>query len=151
MKYDGWIEINNNIDIIKLQNSMEIVNKVGSVLTFTGLVRETSIKSDKKVVGIEIETWEDKADEIMRKIANKIGNNNNLHGIRIVHLKGKMVIGDPIVYIIIYSEHRKEGFIAMEEAIYEYKNNSPVWKKEIYEDLTSQWITTKEELKKAFE
>ena len=85
------------------------------------------------------------------KNANKIGNNNNLHGIRIVHLKGKMVIGDPIVFIIIYSEHRKEGFIAMEEAIYEYKNNSPVWKKEIYEDLTSQWITTKEELKKAFE
>ncbi len=67
MKYDGWIDINNNIDLIKLQNSMEIVNKVGSVLTFTGLVRETSIKSDKKVVGIEIETWEDKADEIMRK------------------------------------------------------------------------------------
>ena len=93
MKYDGWIDINNNIDIIKLQNSMEIVNKVGSVLTFTGLVRDTSIKSDKKVIGIEIETWEDKADEIMRKIANKIGNNNNLHGIRIVHLKGKMVIG----------------------------------------------------------
>jgi molybdopterin synthase catalytic subunit len=141
MKYDGWIDINNNIDIIKLQNSMEILNKVGSVLTFTGLVRETSIKSDKKVIGIEIETWEDKADEIMRKIANKIGNNNNLHGIRIVHLKGKMVVGDPIVFIIIYSEHRKEGF----------KNNSPVWKKEIYEDLTSQWITTKEELKKAFE
>ena len=68
MKYDGWIDINNNIDIIKLQNSMEILNKVGSVLTFTGIVRETSIKSDKKVVGIEIETWEDKADEIMRKI-----------------------------------------------------------------------------------
>ncbi|MDH5647757.1 MAG: molybdenum cofactor biosynthesis protein MoaE, partial [Candidatus Heimdallarchaeota archaeon] len=94
------------------------------------------------VVALEVEAWEERANDTMQEIAKKILNNHNLINIGIVHLTGYLNIGDPIVYIVIKSIHRKEAFVALEEAILAYKQGSPVWKKEIYADGSSNWITT---------
>lgn len=142
MKYDGWIAKVNSITLDDIINSLEKDTKIGAVTTFSGIVREISDTESKRVVQIEIEAWEEKADESMRIIAEEIGTKYNLLGVRIVHLAGDIHLGEPIVFVVLASIHRKEAFEALEEIIIAYKNRSPVWKKEIYEDGTSNWITT---------
>lgn len=115
---------------------------IGAITTFTGITRELSDASNKKVVKIEVEAWEEKGDTILTQIAEEIGQRNNLVGLRIIHLVGEIEIGKPIVYVVIASIHRKEAFIALEEVINAYKQKSPVWKKEIYDDGTGNWIST---------
>ena len=142
MKYNGWIAKINSITLDDIINSLGKDTKIGAITTFSGIVREISDTESKRVVQIEIEAWEEKADESMRTIAEEIGAKYNLLGVRIVHLEGDIHLGEPIVFVVLASIHRKEAFEALEEIIIAYKNRSPVWKKEIYEDGTSNWITT---------
>lgn len=141
MKFNGWISPKNEISLSDLINDLDQDSKMGAITTFTGLVRDISDYNEVKVKALEVEAWVEKG-EIMRDIAKDIGVRYNLLGMRIVHLEGMLEIGDPIVYVVISSIHRKEAFDALEDAINAYKNKSPVWKKEIYEDGNSHWITT---------
>lgn len=142
MKYNGWIAKVNSISLEDVINNLEDDLKIGAITTFSGIVREISDTEDKRVVEIEIEAWEEKADESMKLIAEEIGKKFNLIGVRIVHMEGKINLGEPIVYVALASIHRKEAFEALEEIIIAYKNKSPVWKKELYEDGSSNWITS---------
>ncbi|MHA2501972.1 MAG: molybdenum cofactor biosynthesis protein MoaE [Candidatus Kariarchaeaceae archaeon] len=142
MDFEGWIAEAGSISLEDIISSLKKNENSGAITTFTGQTRKISDKSQKKVVSIEIETWAEKSDQSMKKIATELGEKYNLLGVRIVHLTGNIELGEPIVYIVLSSIHRKEAFDAMEEAINRYKNESPVWKKEIYEDGTGEWITT---------
>lgn len=142
MDYKGWIAKIGSINLDEIINDFQTNMKIGAITTFTGIVREISDVDDKKVVEIEIEAWEDRADESMSNIASRIGIAYELIGVRIVHLEGRIKLGQPIVIVALASIHRKEAFDALEEIIHAYKNESPVWKKEIYEDGSSKWITT---------
>ncbi len=142
MDYNGWIAKIGSINLDEIINGFQTNMKIGAITTFTGIVREISDAEDKKVVEIEIEAWEDKADESMHNIAHRIGVAHELLGVRIIHLEGRIKLGQPIVFVALASIHRKEAFEALEDIIHAYKNESPVWKKEIYNDGSSKWITT---------
>lgn len=142
MDYDGWVAKIGTITLDEIINSFQPNVHIGAITTFTGIVREISDIEKKKVVEIEIEAWAEKANDSMKDIARRIGIAYKLLGVRIVHLEGNIKLGYPIVFIALASIHRKEAFDALEEIIHAYKNESPVWKKEIYVDGTSNWITT---------
>jgi molybdopterin synthase catalytic subunit len=142
LDFDGWIAKVNSTNLQDLIDDLQRNLKIGAITTFTGIVREISDVEEKRVIEIEVESWEGKADESMKKIAMQIGKKYELVGVRIVHLEGNIKLGEPIVLIVLASIHRKEAFQALEEIIQAYKNQSPVWKKEIYEDGSSNWITT---------
>ena len=116
--------------------------KIGAFTSFIGVLRESSDDSEKEVVQMEVEAWPEKASDTMNKIAEEIGMKYKLMGIRLIHFEGIIELGEPIVLVAISSEHRKEAFAALEEVILRYKQESPVWKKEIYDDGSSNWITT---------
>jgi molybdopterin synthase catalytic subunit len=147
-KYDGWfisteiVKDDYLITLIQELSSLTEKVQIGAFTTFTGVVRDISDKSTKKVTSLEIEHWEEQGDFIMKRIAERIGEKHQLLGLRIVHVFGCLNLSDPIVFVVIGSIHRKEAFKALDEVINAYKNESPVWKKEIYEDNTSDWIKT---------
>ena len=116
--------------------------KIGAFTSFIGILRESSDKTEKKVVQMEVEAWPEKASDTMNKIAEEIGVKYQLIGMRLIHFEGMIELGEPMVLVAISSEHRKEAFAALEEVILRYKQESPVWKKEIYDDGSSNWITT---------
>ncbi|OLS23050.1 MAG: Molybdopterin synthase catalytic subunit [Candidatus Heimdallarchaeota archaeon LC_2] len=142
MKYNGWIAKVNSITLENIINDLDDDLKIGAITTFSGIVREISDTEVKRVVQIEIEAWEERADESMKRIAEEIGKKFKLLGVRIVHIEGEIKLGEAIVFVVLASIHRKEAFDALEEIIHAYKTKSPVWKKEIYEDGSSNWITT---------
>lgn len=143
--FSGWIQEVGTIQLQDLIGDLGDDPKRGAITTFTGVTRADSDHTGATVTKIKIETWEEKSTEVMQQIAEDIGEQFSLLGLRIVHLDGIIKLGDPIVFIVISSAHRQEAFSALEEAIHRYKNDSPVWKKEIYSDGSSKWITTAED------
>ena len=143
----GFLSIEEDLDSTLKQlsddlMSLENADEIGAITSFVGIVRNTSDSEEKRVIGMEVEHWEERGKTSMTDIATRLGEKYGLVGVRIFHVYGKLSIGDPIVYVVLASRHRKEAFEAMEEAIHLYKTESPVWKKEIYEDKTDKWIFT---------
>ena len=143
-KYKGGVFPKNEFtltDIIKEVKRGTDISQSGAILTFTGVVRNTSIKSNKLVSNIEIESWDERAFAEMENICLELIEKYNLIDVRIWHAVGTFEVSEDLVYIVIATQHRKNGFLAMEEAINLYKMRVPIWKKEIYVDGEQKWIS----------
>ena len=116
--------------------------QIGSLLTFTGVLRSTS-SAGKQVTGMEIEAWPERGDLVLTKIAEELIEKYSLVDCRIYHAHGIFNVGETLVIVAVASSHRRESLLAIEEAIDRYKHESPVWKKEIYADGTATWISEK--------
>lgn len=126
-------------DIISSLNSHPKIAKIGSILTFTGIVRETS-QEGKPIRNLEVDSYDELANVSINKICNEI---RELHGIIeviIIHFKGKFQIKDELVHVIVASSHREEGFKALRLAVEKYKKEIAVWKKETFLDGNSEWV-----------
>ncbi|RMG24967.1 MAG: molybdenum cofactor biosynthesis protein MoaE [Methanobacteriota archaeon] len=131
--------------LIKLQNEIlenDTANKIGALTSFVGVVRSTSESEEKQVIRMEVEAWEEEGDSYLNTIVEDLILSTGIIDARLVHVHGHLNLGDPIVYLVLASSHRKEAFAALEPFIEAYKNKAPVWKKEIYSDGTTKWIRT---------
>ncbi|MHA2225265.1 MAG: molybdenum cofactor biosynthesis protein MoaE [Candidatus Hodarchaeales archaeon] len=135
-------------DSITLQEIIEEVKKndkfkyAGDVITFSGIARETSLKNDKRVNQIEIQAYKEMADKQLHQICTELIEQYDLIDARVVHYQGFFNVGENLVHCVIASKHRKNGFKALEEMIESYKKRAYIFKCEIYEDGTTEWITT---------
>ncbi len=57
-----------------------------------------------------------------------------------VHRVGELGIGEVSVAIAVSSAHRAEAYEASRYVIEQIKVRLPVWKKECFEDGTSEWV-----------
>jgi len=128
-------------EIINDVLSSDEKGKIGAIYSFTGVVRTSSLKSEKKVASIEIEAWEEKATEELDKLCHTLIEKYSLVDLRIYHAVGNFNIGDALIFIVSASSHRNEGHAVLLDAIEFYKHRVAIWKKEIYEDGTSSWIS----------
>ena len=131
-------EINLSNIIFSLKNHPKIQD-VGSILTFTGIVRNTS-KDGKLIRELEIDAYEEFANKSINKICKEIKEIPGIVEIIIVHFKGTFDIKDELVHVTIASSHREEGFKALRLAVERYKKEIAVWKKEIFLDGSSEWV-----------
>jgi len=134
----GTVHIQSLIDNVSNKKDFP---SAGAIFTFTGTVRDSSLENDKKVVAIEIDAWEEKAIASLNKICSDLKERHQLIDMRIWHAVGKLELTDNIVYVVLASAHRQEGIKALDDAINAYKHLSPIWKKEIYEDGSFDWIS----------
>jgi molybdopterin synthase catalytic subunit len=116
-----------------------LIKKSGSILTFTGIVRETS-KTGKLIKDLEIEAYDELGNQIIGEICKSIKEKYDLIDIKIVHLKGRFDISEDLVYVLVASAHRPEGFNALMEAVERYKSELTVWMKEEFIDGTSKRV-----------
>ncbi|MHA1973698.1 MAG: molybdopterin synthase catalytic subunit [Candidatus Hodarchaeales archaeon] len=134
-------------DIISSIKSNKDFSKAGDIIVFTGTVRESSIVSDKDVARIEIQAVEDLADRQLDEICHKLIEEFDLIDARVVHYIGFFDVGEELVHCVIASKHRKEGFKAIIKMIEEYKHKAYIFKCEVYNDKSTQWISTANEVK----
>ncbi|MFX1258569.1 MAG: molybdenum cofactor biosynthesis protein MoaE [Promethearchaeota archaeon] len=116
-----------------------LIKQSGSILTFTGIVRNTS-KNGKAIKKLKIEAYDELGNRTIRKICENIKNKYELIDLKIIHLKGTFEISDDLVYVIVASPHRQEGFKALMEAVERYKKELPVWMKEDFSNGSSKWV-----------
>jgi molybdopterin synthase catalytic subunit len=115
--------------------------KTGAIALFVGVARGQTLKGEK-VEKLELEAYEEKADEVLRKICGDLKKNPGIVDVQIHHLLGEFDVGEDMVYVMVAGSHRKQVFPVLEEAVERYKKEAPIFKKEL--------ITTGKGVKKAY-
>jgi len=117
----------------------ETISKAGSILVFNGIVRETSQRGDL-IKKLNIDAYDELANKSIDKICNDLKNRNGIIDVRIIHLKGEFQITDDLVYVVVASAHREEGFKTLRDAVERYKSEIEVWKKEEFINGREEWV-----------
>ncbi|ODS37379.1 MAG: hypothetical protein A7316_09485 [Candidatus Altiarchaeales archaeon WOR_SM1_86-2] len=97
------IDLNDLYKEVKTENQ----DRIGCVVSFTGIVRKNTRGRITKELhwGLARDT-EDK----LRKIADDESNREGILNILICHNTDDLKAQEPMVYILVAAEHRKEGF-----------------------------------------
>lgn len=111
----------------------------GAVVTFLGVVRETSPEDARLVDGLSYEVYPAMAEPEMRAIAAEARDRFGPLEIAIVHRTGALELGAASVAVAVGAPHRGHAFDACEYAIDELKARVPIWKKEHYRDGETAW------------
>ncbi|MFX1385348.1 MAG: molybdenum cofactor biosynthesis protein MoaE [Promethearchaeota archaeon] len=126
-------------EIIQSIKNHHLIKKVGSIHTFSGIVRETS-KNNKPVKGIKIDAYIELANQSINKICEDIKKQLGIIEIVLIHFYGEFELSEELVYVVVASGHREEGFKALRSAVERYKKEIAVWKREDFQDGTSEWV-----------
>lgn len=126
-------------DIIKSIKRNPKIRESGAIFTFTGIVRKTS-EDGKPVKGLKIDAYDELANKTINKICTETKKKTGIIDVKIIHLKGEFDISDDLVYVVVASAHRQEGFEALRTAVERYKKEVSVWKRENFIDGRSEWI-----------
>lgn len=111
----------------------------GAMVLMSGTVRKQT--DGKPVLFLEYQAYQPMALEIFRQIASYIRREYpDTNRVVIHHRIGKLYIGEISVLVAVGCPHRKEAFEACRYAIDTLKHNAPIWKKECWQDGSSDWV-----------
>lgn len=80
------------------------------------------------------------ANKSIKKICQEIQEREGIIDIKIIHLKGTFQVSEDLVYVVVASAHREEGFEALRNGVERYKSEIEVWKRENFKNGSSKWI-----------
>ena len=121
----------------EIKNIKDNLSNVGAVSSFIGYVRD--LNNNKDVKSIDLEVYNEMAIKELSKIKNFAIEKWNLTDCLIVHRYGKLGVGEKIVLVACFSEHRKNGMEACIHIMDYLKKDAPFWKKEFYFEGSS-WL-----------
>lgn len=103
---------------------------VGAVVTFTGLCRADAGPDGAGLAALTLEHYPGMAEEEIERHVEEARRRWPLTGAIVVHRHGRLVPGDPIVFVATASAHRAAAFAAAEFLMDWLKTSAPFWKKE---------------------
>lgn len=98
----------------------------GARMVFDGIVRP--IEEGKEIAGLDYEVYRPMAEEQLERIGCELVKKHGLLALDVEHSVGFVPNYACSFRLIIDSEHRKEGLIAMGEFIDRLKQEVPIWK-----------------------
>jgi len=117
------------MDILESVRANKNFQKAGALGIFIGVVRGETLDG-KKVEKMELEAYEEKANESLKSICDDLRKREGIIDAQIHHLLGEFNVGEDLVYVVIAGVHRNNVFSALEEAVERYKKEAPIFKKE---------------------
>jgi molybdopterin synthase catalytic subunit len=121
-------------DLINIARKEAGFQKTGAITMFIGVVRGESAEGEK-VQKLEIEAYEEKANDVLFSICNDLKKRSGITDVQIHHLLGEFSVGEDLVYVLVAGSHRESLFPVLKEAVERYKKEAPIFKKE--------YVTTK--------
>ena len=122
----GSISLNEIIERMKANPDFP---KAGAISIFIGVVRGVTNAGDT-VEKLEIEAYEEKANEVLRTICEDLKKHDGIIDVQIHHFLGEFKVGEDLVYVVVAGTHRKNVFHVLTEAVERYKKEAPIFKKE---------------------
>ena len=110
----------------------------GAIVLFLGRVRETN--DGRAVTGIEYSAYGEMAERELAAIANECASAFGIAHLAIEHRLGALALGDASIAIAVAHPHRAAAYEASRFVIEEVKRRVPIWKREGYEDGSSEWV-----------
>ena len=109
----------------------------GASVLFLGTVRNHS--EGREVLYLEYEAYEAIAERMIEESVKSAFEKWRLEDVKLLHRLGCVELGEIAVAIEVRSAHRDEAYQASRYLIEKIKHKVPIWKKEHFEDGTSEW------------
>ena len=110
----------------------------GAVVTFVGVCRS----EDGRLAALELEHYPGMAEAEIGRIAKEAAGRWPLARLAVIHRHGRIVPGEPIVFVATASEHRQAAFAAAEFLMDFMKTRAPFWKREHPVDgPAGEWVS----------
>jgi len=116
-------------EIIEKMKANPDFSKAGAIAIFVGVVRGVA-KTEEKVEKLEIEAYEEKANEVLQRICEDLKKHEGIVDVQIHHFLGEFKVGEDLVYVLVAGGHRQNVFPVLVEAVERYKKEAPIFKKE---------------------
>lgn len=113
---------------------------LGGHSVFIGQVRN-DVKGLKRVMAIEYSAYPELANREAEKIRQEILNEfTDVKELNIIHSTGRVMAGEVSLFVLVSGGHRQQAIAACAKTVELIKEKLPVWKKELFEDNTHEWI-----------
>jgi len=134
-------------DLLKSVKDRPDFQKAGALAMFIGVVRGET-PSGETVKKLELEAYEEKANEVLGNICKELRKRRGVIDVQIHHFVGNFSVGEDLVYVLVAGAHREDVFPVLEEAVERYKKEATIFKKEYIIDKTgtkkSYWVSERE-------
>ncbi len=125
------------IDYHALTESVRSPNS-GAVVLFLGTVREMT--GGRRTVALDYEGYPAMAEVKLAELEAAARSRWPVDRIGIVHRLGHLELGDISVAVAVSCPHRAQAFEAGKFLIDELKVSVPIWKKENWDDGSTEWV-----------
>jgi len=112
-------------------------DRVGAIVSFSGNVRNHD--HGRAVTSLHYEGHPSAAD-VLREVAEDIAARFEVLTLAVAHRVGPLEIGDAALVAAVGTAHRGEAFRACEALVDLTKERLPVWKHQVFEDGTDEWV-----------
>jgi molybdopterin synthase catalytic subunit len=127
------------LDWQRVQNQAEDPGN-GAVVIMGGTVRQQT--NGRPVVALDYQAYEPMALVVFQAIATQIRHHwPQVNRVVIHHRTGRLAVGETSVLVAVGCPHRGEAFAACQYAIDTLKHQAPIWKKELWADGSSSWVS----------
>jgi molybdopterin synthase catalytic subunit len=86
------------------------------------------------------------AEPLIARLVAEANARWSLEGVQVQHRLGVIEVGEISVVVVVAAQHRAQAYAASQFLIERIKHDVPIWKREQYDDGTSQWVTGAPEL-----
>ena len=139
MSQNAWIEITGDRIVISDLEAFLREAEGGAVNLFVGTTRR--VTDDRITVELSYECARELALAELSRIVSEAQSKWPILRVAVVHRTGFVAVGEASVVIGVATTHRAESFEACQFLIDELKERVPIWKKEVYEDGSTEWVT----------
>ncbi|HEY2793211.1 MAG TPA: molybdenum cofactor biosynthesis protein MoaE [Micromonosporaceae bacterium] len=109
----------------------------GGVVVFQGAVRDHD--HGRGVTKLEYEAHPD-AISVLREVADEIAADPHALAVAVSHRIGALEIGDVAIVAAVATAHRREAFELCARLVDEAKARLPIWKRQLFDDGTDEWV-----------
>jgi len=111
----------------------------GAIATFVGVVRE--LDHDRGVEALDYSAHPS-APQVLRELAGRLAGEADVIRLAVVHRVGHLEIGDTAVVVAVSAAHRSDALDVCRAVIDAVKATVPIWKHQIFEDGSDEWVGT---------
>lgn len=115
----------------------------GARVSFVGYVRDGDNPS-LNLKSLTLEHYPGMTESAIENMVSVALGRFSIQQVTIIHRIGELHVGEPIVWIMVTSRHRRDAFEGCEFLMDYLKTQAPFWKKETWSDGTSQWVDARE-------
>ena len=126
------------LDIAEVVDSLDD-DASGGLTLFVGRVRDHD--GGKGVTGLDYSAHPT-ALESLRRVCTDVAEQYDVHAVAALHRTGRLAIGDIAVIVATASAHRGTSFDASRALIDTLKAEVPIWKHQVFDDKTEEWVGT---------
>jgi molybdopterin synthase catalytic subunit len=109
----------------------------GATVSFSGVVRDHD--GGRSVAELEYHEHPTAA-AIVAEVAAEIAARDGVIGVAVSHRIGLLRVGDVALAAAVSAAHRREAFAACSDLVDEVKRRLPVWKRQVFQDGSDEWV-----------